>query len=148
MEILYVRMNKRTHQSHFCSLSLLIDAAHRCVSFVIWAAFVTWSVMSRLRMRDNNTALLEGLMLIEPHQHCHKSSTDTPRHSLIQHSHTTINIYCTGHGVFRSCWVNRIHEVNAHEHHHKVITSSDKLHMFFNLRVSEWRPCQWETRWN
>lgn len=31
------------------------------------------------------------------------------------------------HGTFKSCWTDRIYELNAHKRHHKVFIMSGKL---------------------
>ncbi len=35
------------------------------------------------------------------------------------------------YGAFKSCRINRIYKLNAHEHHHKVIITSGKLEISF-----------------
>lgn len=44
--------------------------------------------------------------------------------------------------AFKSCLKDRIYELNAHEHRHKVTVISGKLWIFFELLVSEMGACQ------
>ncbi len=38
--------------------------------------------------------------------------------------------------------IHHIYELNAHEHHYKVVITSGKLRIFFKPRVSELGACQ------